>query len=233
MSLIVATRFDKGILLASDPFVFDNDAALPQKLVDFAKAHISNKYGCAFLRVGSSWVFRNFINWVENKDIEVDEFETRIQSKWAELNSEWINKRVSENQVEGNSTLRPISNSSLIIARKSDIKSISIIDHDGTIINSSTFIIGGSGSYLVEEHFRISGKSFRPSFTLQRSFDLIRECYDIASRDLYVIGYPTIVLVLSTHIEDFTDDCVNVWLSCNNKYFSSLRKKLKIRTLGK
>jgi 20S proteasome alpha/beta subunit len=146
--------------------------------------------------------------------------------KWKDLNGEWRAKRETEAQHENSGTLRPISNSLLVIARQSNLESISIIDHDGKLETTQTFVISGSGSYLVEQFLRQSEKSFSPAMTLDDCFDLLQGCYRVLSRDLYVIGYPAVVLVSHSHIRNFSDECAKIWSNQDRQYFGKVKKKL-------
>lgn len=225
MSLILGARFQNGILLASDPFVFDNDGELPLKSINFDKIYISTKLNCAITAVGSSWVFHEFSKWLNESEITEEEAPELLPRKWAELSAYWKDKRSKDiNEIKG--TLRPISHSIYLMVWGNDLQSISIVDENGHLERTSSFALSGSGSFLVEQFLRISARKFEPSDTLEQCFELLEKCFTLASKDLYVVGQPCIVLVTSSQVVDLSEKCSQIWSEHYKEYFADIKALL-------
>lgn len=227
MSLVLATRFSDGTILACDPFVFDNDGEVPRKHINFDRFCISTDPSIAFAAIGSRWIFVEFCQWYKKQDIDPSDVMTNLATKWMELNTFWKSERESELKEADVSTLRSVSNSLLIMCQGEHPDTISIIDSAGKISQTSTFVFSGSGSYLVENYLSTSGKSFQPSFSLNECLSLIYKCYDVACEDLYVIGLPSILVVTANGIVDISQDCASIWRDCNQRFFKELTNTIQ------
>jgi hypothetical protein len=224
---VIATRFNGGILLACDPFTFDNDRESPQKSVQFHKIFVAEKQNLVSLGVGSRWVFRSFNIWLEKQQPQKYQHLQKISSKWSELQNEWLEKRKEMLEQYSANTLRPASNSLLILVSPKDIKTITAIDTHGNVRNSSSFVICGSGSDLVAKFLKNSNKLFAPSNKLDETFKLAFDCFDVASDDLYVIGIPSIMIVYNDQVIDFSNQCEIIWKKTKTKYANELKKAIR------
>ena len=222
MSIIVAARYNKGILLASDPFYFDNDGEVPLKGINFNKFIVSVQYRCAMVGVGSAWVLEQAAKWIAAERFPSDHFLPALTAKWKQLNHEWKKDRereIAESKVQ---TLRPLSDSIFFLAKSDDLSTMHIGDSEGKLHSTSSFVLSGSGSGLVRHLLESTGQKFSPNDSLEKCLDLTRRCYCAASYDLYVIGFPSIVLVTEKGIRNFTEKCAALWSNAQNKYFSDL-----------
>ena len=93
MSLILGARCKGGILLAADPFVFNNDGDLPQKRLDFSRFLISPQCDYAIVSIGSQWVFQQFKTWIESGSVQRSQLLEALSEKWAELSKYWKSTR--------------------------------------------------------------------------------------------------------------------------------------------
>lgn len=227
MSLIIVARFRKGILLAADPFVFDNDGEVPCKAIDFDKFIVSKELGAALVAVGSRWVFAQFHEWIETgKDMNRENLVDAFSTKWAQLNQNWKKRREKEAAKSDAGTLRPISDSLFILVQLRDLSSIYIVDQEGNTHISRTYVLSGSGSSFVRHFLETEGKSFRCDDSLLQSSRLMRDCYGVAKQDLYVTGLPALVAATANGFFDFSRSCERVQKECEKKYFADLSRDL-------
>jgi len=224
MSLVLATRFQGGILVASDPFVFDNDAEMPSKTADFNKLFIFSTYSCVMAAVGSHWVFTKAQEWLNSQAKDrLGNWMRDLASLWKELNLKWKEERCCEISDTVKRTLRPLSESLFLLAQTKNLGSITICDSEGNLHQTESFILSGSGTDLVRNLLQSTGQIFRPSDSLRTCLDLVEKCYRVAGHDLYVIGLPAIAIVRSEGIIDFTNDCEQIWLECERQYFKKIK----------
>lgn len=227
MSLVIGARFRDGILLASDPFVFNNDGEFPLKSLNFHRFHIVEKMHLVMTSIGSNWVFREFTKWLETSQITNNNMMQLLPLKWAELSASWRDRRTKETSELRSGTLRPISHSVCLMGWGKDLQSVFVFDEHGNFEKTSTFLISGSGSLLVEHFLNVSGNTFRPNDSLDQCFDLVEECFSIASQDLYVMGQPVIALLTPSRVLDFTEQCTHVYLKHSKGYFNDMKAVLK------
>jgi len=64
---------------------------------------------------------------------------------------------------------------------------------------------------------------FSPDDTLEKCLDLTFKCYRAASMDLYVVGFPSIVLVKDGGVANLAERCASLWESAEAGYFNGLR----------
>ena len=125
MSLIIGTRFKGGILIASDPFFFDNQGIAPSKGIRFKRFLISKALSFGMAAAGSLWVFEKTKEWFSSfENSNPDDFLVPLSSKWKELNRHWINNREHQVSETGFGTLLPISNSLFILGMSNDLSCI-------------------------------------------------------------------------------------------------------------
>jgi hypothetical protein len=230
MSLILATRFEGGILVASDPFVFDNDGEMPSKTADFNKLFISSTFSCVIAAVGSRWVFTEAQEWLNSRpEDKLGNWIRDLASMWKELNLEWKGRRSSEISDMSITTLRPLSESLFVLAHTNNLASIQICDSEGNLHQTESFIISGSGADLVRNSLQAAREIFRPSDSLETCLDLVEKCYRAARHDLYVIGFPAIAIVRSEGIIDFTKDCEQMWFEFGKTYFENIKSTADYR----
>ena len=224
MSLVLGTRFEGGILVASDPFVFDNDGETPSKTADFNKLFISSTYNCVMAAVGSRWVFTKTQEWLNSRpEDKLGNWVRDLASMWKELNLEWKERRSCEISDTVNRTLRPLSESLFLLAQTNNLASIQICDSEGNLHQTESFILSGSGADLVRSLLQSTSQIFRPSDSLRTCLDLVEKCYRVAGHDLYVIGFPAIAIVRSEGIIDLTNDCEQIWFKFEKQYFKKIR----------
>jgi len=224
MSLVLATRFQGGIVVASDPFVFDNNGEMPSKTADFNKLFISSTYNCVMAAVGSRWVFTKAQEWLNSRpEDKLGDWIRDLASMWKELNLEWKEKRSCEIRDTVNRTLRPLSESLFLLAQTNNLASIQICDSEGNLHQTESFILSGSGADLVRSLLQSTSQIFRPSDSLRTCLDLVEKCYCVAGHDLYVIGFPAIAIVRSEGIIDLTNDCEQIWFEFEKQYFEKIK----------
>ena len=226
MSLILAARFQDGILLASDPFVFNNDGELPIKHIQFNKLYISKKLKSVFASVGSSWVFNEFTSWIEANNFSEANTIEKISNQWAYLNKLWKDQRESDTLNLDNHTLRPLSDSILVSIFEKDLNLINIFDSNGNKKTTSQFVFSGSGSLFVENYLRESKKSFNPTDSLTQCVDLIFECYNSAYKDLYVIGTPSMAVIVPEKTINYAEECSLLWQKNRKQYFDEIKEAI-------
>lgn len=223
MSLILATRFKGGILLAADPFFFDNDGEVPLKGIKFDKFIISKQNSCVVAGVGSVWVLEQAGKWLAAQLPDYDDLLPDLASKWKELNQEWKENReaeIAEAQVQ---SLRPISDSLFILAKSNNLSTIHICDSEGKLHATTTFVLSGSGSDLVRQLLESTGQKFSPTDSLENCLDLTWKCYRAASCDLYVMGFPSVVLITAQGIKNLSEQCAALWSDTEKNYFINLK----------
>jgi hypothetical protein len=228
MSLIIACLFNEGILISSDSFMFDNDGEIPFKHIEFAQILVSESHGIAMAGVGSYWVLTKAYQYIVEE--QKNDFDLiALASKWKSLNDKWRENREQELSEAENTTLRPISDSLMILARQDNLKHIHIIDPNGVLHKTSAFVLSGSGGEWTRRYLDNTKKIFEPSDSLSDCFELIQSCYNVSSHDLYVTGIPTITIVKANKIFDLTDTCRSQWEKCKTNYFDNLLKTIKDR----
>lgn len=225
MSLVIATRYSEGILLASDSFVFDNDGDVPSKAMDFEKLHVHHNLGMAMAYVGSTWVFHSFIGWLKSHSFS-DDIIYDMSEKWKELNGEWKDNREIALADADQKTLRPVSDSLLFIACQEDLKTIHVIDSKGEHRTTNTFLVSGSGSDIVKNYCDAKGKVFSVDDGFDESMKLMQETFYAASHDLYVIGCPCFCIVRNDMIVDISKYCDTAWKKCVQMYWESTGKHI-------
>jgi 20S proteasome alpha/beta subunit len=226
MSIIIVTRYKDGIILAADSFIFDNDGEVPYKSMDFRKVLISKSHKSAMVAVGSSWVFHEAYAWLK-KQRKKKGIIGPLSAEWKKLNVNWKRRRARELKKEKHTTLRPVSNSLIVIAQQANLDVIQIIDPKGKIHETKSFVMSGSGAELARHYLSAKEKSFKQSDTLNNSLNLLRECYRAASHDLYVTGIPAIVIVKKAGILDLTKQCEEVWQECESRFFVRIKNIIK------
>lgn len=222
MSVVLCTRFNKGILLASDPFVFDNDGELPLKHIDFSRFFSSERLGVALVSVGSRWVFAQFCQELDAQQTVAKEHLSRLADQWQGLSQSWKEQRQQDAMTQGDETLRPLSDSLLFLTMTSDINTIHLIDSDGNLHATSSFALAGSGSHLLRNYLETKRDTFSSRQSLQESISLVTACYRAARCDLYVIGYPSIIVVTETSIIDLAKQCAALWRHADQQYYDGL-----------
>ncbi len=173
MSFFLGTRFDEGILFASDSFIFDNDGDVPSKAMNFEKMHVHHKLGMAMAFVGSSWVFHSFVHWLNTHSLFYYIIKD-IPDKWKELNVQWKTNREIEMADADQKSLRPVSDSLLFIARQKNLKTIYVIDYSGNSHLTETFVISGSGSDIAGAFLKSEGKIFSLANSLKDCMELMQ-----------------------------------------------------------
>ena len=222
MSLILATRFKDGILLASDPFFFDNDGEVPLKGIKFDKFIISEQHHCVMFGIGSVWVLEQAGKWLALRKPDFATLLPELALKWKELNRVWKKNRTVEITQAEIQSLRPISDSLFLFAKSDDLSTIHICDSEGKLHTTTTFVLSGSGSDLARQLLEATGQKFSPTDSLESCLDLTWKCFRAASYDLYVIGYPAIVLLSKYRIINLAKQCKVLWDRNGKSYFDSL-----------
>ncbi len=223
MSLIVATRFNRGVLLTSDPFVFDNDGVLPRKRVKFDRFLVSQEPTFAMAAVGSGWVFQQAQELVESRALsDHDDWLSLLSDSWRVWTERWKRERQKELEREGSSTLRPVSDSIFVLVRQEDLCSIVIGHGKGKLHQTSSFVISGSGSIWVRDYLAASGQIFDAGDTLEKCFILVADCYRKAQQDLYVVGLPSVVVVTDEQVLDLSGQCERLVSQLSYSYFQQL-----------
>ena len=227
MSLIIMARYDSGIIASADPFFFDNDGGIPQKGLDFNKFIISDRHKLIMAGVGSAWVLAQAGKWLESQPR--GDFKTLLLSlaeQWATLNNDWLKSRETDIEETEVGTLRPLSGSTCLLARQADLARITIVDGEGRVHSSPSFVMSGSGSAIVSHYMKNSGNKFTPEDHLADSLNLIFDCYRAARSDLYVLGFPIVVIVTKDRIKNHAIRCQHIWESLEVNYFNELREAI-------
>lgn len=221
MSLIFGVIFKNGILIADDPFALHNDLEHPQKEINFQKMFTSERLGIVAASVGSLWVFQRFCSYLNGiRSFNLKNLEP-ILPKWVQLTKEWKNRNKDPvNNVTNN--LRQLSDSYCIFARTNNLNEIYIIDYEGNIDKSSSYIFAGSGSYLVEQFLCCNKKTFNPLSPFKNTLKLLLECYRIASRDLFILGFPSIIVISNERIFDFSVEVSKLYSRSNAQYYKNM-----------
>ena len=228
MSLILVTRYKDGIILAADSFVFDNDGEVPLKSMDFNKVLISRFHKTAMVAVGSTWVFHESYQWLKRQKKKKNILKP-LSAKWEKLNDRWKKNRKKEIKKTKNKTLRPVSDSLLVLAQQTDLETIHIIDPKGKVHETKSFVMSGSGADLTRHYLKKTKKTFKPKDSLDKCLKLLQECYQASGHDLYVTGFPVITIVQQRKIIDLTKQCEQTWKDCEQKYFGKIKKLSKVQ----
>lgn len=219
MSLILAARFKEGIVVASDSFVFDNDGLLPTKRITFQKHIISTNYGLVIAGVGSRWLLNQVKNWLDSVNLERSQLLGELAKKWSSLNAEWKSKRTEELEADDSKPLRTLSDSLALLVDSSCPSSILILLPTCEVQQSNTFVLAGSGNDLVRHQLHREKIEYNPQQTLHDCLSFAKWCFDIASNDLYVTGFPTFTIVTQDHIEDVSEECLDIYRRLHKNYF--------------
>lgn len=222
MSLIISARYKNGILLAADPFYFNNDGEVPLKGINFDKFVFSDLCRFAIVGVGSMWVLDQLHNCLHNHHFQPKNLLPHLASKWREFNQEWKTKRQREIAEADARTLRPISDSRFIFATSDDLSKIQICDSEGNLNSTSTFFLCGSGSDLVWHFLKSTNQQFSPTDDLGDCLELVWKCYSHASNDLYVVGLPSLFLLTNKTLINFNNICSEIFNKTRVKYFTDL-----------
>jgi len=223
MPLVMGTRFRSGILFAADPFFFDNDGATPTKGTDFDRFMVSEQFRCLMTGVGSRWVLKKAGEWIETQDGAITGFLPDLARKWCGLNREWKEGRHRKIAETEDRALRQLFDSLFILATSGNLSTINIGDGDGKLYSTSTFVFSGSGSDLVRHFIIRTQKKFSPSDTLEKCIELTWQYYRVASADLFVTGFPSIVVVDERGIRNLSKCCSGIWNRIESNYFTDLK----------
>ncbi len=224
MSLLIAARCRAGVLLASDPFVFDNDRLRPSRRLDFERFHFAEHARALFASVGALWVFHRFCRSLE-ADGGAERFERRrLGSLWQSLSAEWKDERARELSAYGRDPLRPVSDSLLVAVPCRRPPTIVACDASGNWTTSRTFLVTGSAAHWVREHLASPADRFTPRDSLDGCLEKVLACFSAGSRDLYVIGLPAIAIVTPDGATDLSQTSRSIWQKSQQTSFRKLRE---------
>jgi 20S proteasome alpha/beta subunit len=233
MSLVIAAKYTDGIVLAADAFVFDNDRVLTTKKLDFSKIVTLDKKGVVVAGVGSSWVFWQAIQIIDDSVQPISMLISKLLGpKWKELNKKWQEARIKDSDVqdfaeEQNRTLRPPSESALIIVRQDNIEEVMILDENGNLHLTKTFLFTGSGSALLRYKIQVGEIIFLPTMSLEDLMSQIIKAYRLCRADLFCSGIPTFVIITKNDIVDYSNKCLKI----HQKYEDTFYKELLLTVL--
>lgn len=225
MSLLIAARYRHGVVLASDPFVFDNDPLRPSRRLEFDRVHVAADGSAVFAAVGALWVFRAFCRQYDAESIAQTPSTDRVAEIWKNPCAEW---RRARDRTDGRSaSLRTISRSQLIAVRCRRPWRIEAWDDAGNPANSETFIVTGSAAGWVRDSVSRPGARFNPRDTLETCLARVRACFSAGARDLFVVGFPSIVVVHQGGVVDCSRESERAWNRAGASAFAGLMASVR------
>lgn len=227
MSLLIAARYRDGVVLASDPFVFDNDPARPSRRVDFDRFEIAPDQSAVFAAVGAMWVFRTFQRQFDAESARETLSPARIAEIWKNGCDEWRRGRESETHGARRGSLRELSESLLIAVRRRRPWTIDACSCSGAWTSSRTWIVTGSAAGWVRDHMSQASNRFDARDSLADCLAKVRACFTAGQRDLYVIGFPAVVCVSDDGIHDFSEASRDAWENSCEAAFSRLAAQIR------
>jgi len=220
MSLVIASRYNDGIILASDSFVMserEDGRILTSQRFDRPLIIQSKRLGIVY--VGSVWVYNNFIEWFKNTKYSLNNVK-KISDKWAELNNYWLSNRKLE--LSEISSI-PLSKSILILANVISTPKIQVIDYKGEIQQIDSFIIAGSGSDLIKPQLT-SNCLFDSTLSLGYNIEKLLLCYKIASADIAVSGIPSIGIIEKKKTISLNSEYEILWKRTLNEFYKEVKR---------
>ncbi len=224
MSLLIAARYRDGVLLSSDPFVFDNDGRCPRRRVDFERFFVAGRPCVLFASVGAVWVFRRFCDQLDEAG-GAKRFDRRaVGSLWKSLCGQWKADRTRELSAQSGGSLRPVSDSLLVAVPCTGRPRIAACDAAGRWMESRTFVVTGSAACWVHEHLADAGNRFQPRDSLEECLSKVQACFVAGACDLFVVGLPAVAIVTRGDVLDMSATSREVWQGHHAAAFESLRE---------
>ena len=223
MSLVIGVSYGRGVILAADPFVFDNNRESPKRVFNFGRIQTIKHNSYAFSHVGSHEVFHSTIHKL-NARVSLPTVE-EISTTWKRMNTEFAVK-CSAQSGELIETLRPRSDSVLMLASALSPGKIYMCGPHGQLVETHSLAVCGSASehvkqWILDQAFESSGIG-----SLEEAFGLVQAAFAIASADLFVLGYPIISVVTASGVLVFDRECEELFLESYTNYMASLRNLL-------
>lgn len=225
MSLLIAARYREGVLLASDPFVFDNDPVRPRRRLDFDRFHVAADQSVVFAAVGSLWVFREFCRRFDEKQARRAVSRVGIAALWSDLCTRWRSGRTRKEHGAA-ASLRALSDSLLIAIHREKPWRIEAITADGVSTSSRSFIVTGSAASWVRGYLLNAENRFDSRHSLERALELMRGCFAAGASDLYVVGFPALACVRAHDIVDCSHACAAAWRRVQSSAFEGLSRRV-------
>lgn len=225
MSLVLAARYKGGVLMAADPFSFDDQSSLALRSFRFDKFIIDR--GLVVAGVTGMGVINRMRHWIADREAPDDaDFLPDLAGAWAECETGWQAERQAVNAGDNNILVRPGPDVLFAAAGTHDPGAIHFGDRVGNIHSTTTAVLSGFGSHPAGRHLAGGHKRFEPAMSLADCLDLAFECFLAASADLMVIGRPSIVLVTSGGVIDFHERCRAIWQGVERGYFEKVKSEV-------
>ncbi len=220
MSILLGIRYKTGTIFTADAFVFDNNNDYPLKDWAFNRFYISPDKKLVMMAVGSRAVYFQFTDWHQANYEKAQEIQI-ISNKWSELQQKWEEKRKQLIKDENVKTLRPLSDSLLVIHSVNKPEHIISVKTNGEINYANRYVIAGTGSALVRE---IINELKAPELLDRKdAVEAIIKSYRIAKHNLYVSGNLSFLSIDGETINDQSENCFYAWKNEEDLYYENLK----------